>query len=244
MRNIKLTLEYDGSHFSGFQKQKGRRTVQTELESALRKLFRKKIRIAASGRTDSGVHAEAQAVNFKVDSEIPLVKIGQALNSCLPEDIAVTEIGEAPASFHSQFNAKWKVYEYRVLNRKSRSPLERFRSFHVPYPLDLRKMRRAARFVIGTHDFRVFESSGGRRRCAVRTIRRLTIKKRAALIHFTVESNGFLYRMVRSLVGTLLQVGLGRLTVSDFRLVLASKDRHLVGPTAPAQGLTLKGVMY
>ena len=244
MRNIKLILEYDGSRFAGFQRQKAHRTVQNELESALKKLFRRKVGVAASGRTDSGVHAEAQVVNFKTDSEIPLFKIQQALNSYLPEDLAVTEIKEVPTSFHSQFDAKWKIYEYRVLNRKSRSPLERFRTYHVPYLMDLARMRRAARLLVGTYDFRAFEASGGRRKSAVRTIRKFTVEKHGEFIYFTVESNGFLYKMVRSMVGTLLEVGLGRLSLSDFKRILASKDRTLVGPTVPPQGLTLKRVTY
>ena len=244
MRNIKLTLEYDGTHFFGFQIQKRHRTVQSELEDALKKLFQKKIKVIGSGRTDSGVHAEAQVVHFRTSSRIPISKIQLGLNYFLPEDLAVSEITEVPASFHSQFSAKWKTYEYRVLNSKSRSPLERFRSFQIPHPLNLTRMKRAARLLLGRHDFRAFESSGSRRRSAVRTIRKFQIQRKGRIILFTVEANGFLYKMVRSMVGTLLEVGENKLSLTDFKKILTAKNRILVGSTAPPQGLTLKRVTY
>ncbi len=244
MKNIRLILEYDGTHFFGSQKQKKHRTVQGELESALQKLFQKKIKIIASGRTDSGVHAETQVVNFRTNSKIPLFKIGQALNYYLPPDLAVIDAKEVPNSFHSQFSAKWKQYEYRVLNSKVRSPLGRFYTFHFPHPLNLAKMKRAARMLFGTHDFRAFESSGGRRKSAVRTIQKFQIQKRGDIIYFTVEANGFLYKMVRSMVGTLLEVGRSRLSFSDFKKILSLKNRDLVGFTVPPHGLTLKQVIH
>jgi len=243
VRNIKLTLEYDGTHFFGFQTQKKYRTVQSELESALKKLIQKKIKVIASGRTDSGVHAEGQVVNFHVHSKLELPKIQLGLNHYLPEDLAVTEIKEVPPSFHSQYSAKWKIYEYRVFNSRHRSPLERFRSFYFPFPLDLRKMKQGAQILSGKHDFRVYESSGGRRKSAVRTIRKFEVRKEGKIICFTVEANGFLYKMVRSMVGTLLQLGSGKLKLADFKEVLESKIRNFVGPTAPPQGLTLKSVI-
>ena len=244
MRNIKLTIEYDGTGFFGFQKQKRLRTVQSELESALEKLFQKKITVIASGRTDSGVHAEAQIIHFKVNSRIPLFKIEQGLNRYLPEDMAVIASEEAPSKFHAQFSARSKTYEYRVWNSKARSPLNRFRTFHFPYSLDLRMMKRAARLLSGTHDFRAFEASGGRRKSAVRTIQSFSIKKEGKMISFTVVSNGFLYKMVRSMVGTLLEIGSGRLSLVRFKEILASKDRSQAGPTVPPQGLFLKEVKY
>ena len=243
-RNIKLVLEYDGTHFFGLQTQKGRRTIQSELESALRKLFRTKVSITASGRTDSGVHAQAQIANFKVDSNLSLVNIRRGLNFHLPEDLAVVKVTEAPDAFHSQFAAKRKIYEYRVLNRPSRSPLERLRSFHVPYRLNLPRMRRAARLLCGTHDFRAFESSGGRRQNAVRTIRRFQITKQGDFVCFTVEANGFLYKMVRNMVGALLDVGRGRLPFGDLKRVVNSDSQTRVGFAVPPQGLVLKGVTY
>ena len=244
MRNIKLTIEYDGASFFGFQRQKRHRTVQGELESALKKLFQKNIRIIASGRTDSGVHAEGQVVNFRVGSKIPLFKIQQGLNYYLPEDLAVINVEEVSPKFHAQFSAKWKIYEYRILNSRSPSPLERFRAFHVPHPLSMPAMRRGARLLCDKHDFRVFESSGGRRKSAVRTIRKFTVQRKGREIVFTVMSNGFLYKMVRSMVGTLIEIGLGKLSLTDLKQVLTLKNRELVGPTVPPQGLVLKQVIY
>lgn len=244
MRNIKLKLEYDGTEFFGFQRQKNRRTVQEEFETALKKLFHQKINLIASGRTDSGTHAEGQIANFHVNSGLDLSKIQLGLNHYLPRDIAVVEIREAPKSFHAQHSAKRKVYEYRIFNSPVRSPLARSRSFFFPYPLNLLRMKRAARLLCGKHDFRTFEASGGRRKSAVRTIRRFEVKKEGKIICFTVEANGFLYKMVRSMVGTLLQVGSGKVSLAHFKEILAKKDRNLVGPTAPSQGLTLKQVTY
>ena len=244
MRNIKLTLEYDGTHFLGFQKQKSRRTIQGELEEALRKLFQRKTRVVGSGRTDSGVHAEAQVANFHIDSKLSVSQVEQGLNHYLPRDIAVLSAKEALPSFHSQYSTKWKVYEYRVLNSKSRSPLKRFYTHHIPFRLEISKMKRAARLLVGKHDFRVFESSGGRRKSAIRTIRKFIVKKQGDIIFFTVEADGFLYKMVRSMVGTLLEVGRGKLGLSDFKKILTSKDRRLIGPTVSPRGLTLKQVTH
>ena len=244
MRNVALTLEYDGAHFYGFQVQKNRRTVQSELELALKKLFGKKIRIATSGRTDSGVHAEAQVVHFKTESKLALDKILKGLNHYLPEDLAVTEIQKVPSSFHAQYSAKRKTYEYRIFNSSVRSPLKRTRTFFVPYWLNFSRMKQAARLLRGKHDFRAFEASGSRRKSAVRTIRKLDIKKTGNDIMITVEANGFLYNMVRSLVGTLIEIGRGRMTLSGLKAVLVSKNRSQIGPTAPAHGLTLKRVSY
>lgn len=244
VRNIALSLEYDGREFCGFQMQKNRRTVQSELELALKKLLGKKIRITASGRTDSGVHAEAQVVHFKTESKLPASKILLGLNHYLPADIAVTDAKVVSSSFHAQFSAKWKTYEYRILNSRIRRPLKRFRSCFVPYALEISKMKQAARLLSGKHDFRAFETSGSRRKSAVRTIRKFHIEKIGDDLVITVEANGFLYNMMRSLVGTLLEIGRGRTQLSDLRKILASKSRSQAGPTAPAHGLTLKKVVY
>ncbi|MBI3999965.1 MAG: tRNA pseudouridine(38-40) synthase TruA [Candidatus Omnitrophica bacterium] len=244
MRNIKLTLEYDGTRFFGSQIQKRYRTIQGELEAALQKLFHQKIKIIAAGRTDSGVHAEGQVVNFQIRSKLALPKIHLGLNHYLPEDLVVTEIKQVPASFHAQYSAKRKVYEYRVFNSRHRSALERFRSFYFPFPVELNQMKQAARLLCGKHNFRAFESSGSRRRSAIRTIRKFEVKKEGKIIYFTVEADGFLYKMVRSMVGTLLEVGSGKLKLAIFKEILAQENRRLVGFTAPPQGLTLKQVIY
>lgn len=244
MPNIKLTLEYDGSRFFGSQRQLKGRTVQAELESALEKLFQKRVRVIAAGRTDSGVHAAGQVVHFHIDSKLPLWNIQSALNHYLPEDISVVGVQTVPRTFHAQRSAKWKTYEYRVLNSQVRSPLQRFQSYWYPHRLNLTKMKRAARVLVGARDFWVFESSGGRRKTSIRTIRKFKIEKDGNLIRFVVESNGFLYKMVRSMVGTLLEVGGGRLPVTDLQKAIASKNRKLIGPTVPPHGLCLKRVVY
>ena len=244
MRNIKLTLEYDGKDFFGFQKQKRTRTVQSELEAAFQKLFREKIKLAAAGRTDSGVHAEAQVVSFKTRSKLPVSKIKLGLNYYLPKDLAVTEAKEVSLKFHAQFSARWKTYEYRVWNSSARSPLNRFCTFHVPYALNCSKMKQAAKLLLGKHDFRVFESSRGRRKNAVRTIRKLLIQKKGYGVYFTIESDGFLYKMVRSMAGTLLEVGSGRLSIARFKEILTSPNKELMGAVVPPQGLVLKEVRY
>ncbi len=242
-RKIKLTLEYDGTHFCGYQTQKNKRTVQGELEKALRQLFQKKIISYGSGRTDSGVHAENQVVHFETSAKFPLAKIQYGLNHYLPRDISVVEIAEAKPSFHAQYSAKWKMYEYRVLSSQHRSPLEA-RAARFPHPLSLSKMKKAAKLLTGRHDFRAFESSGGRRKSAIRTIRKFEVNQKGRVISFQVEANGFLYKMVRSMVGTLLEIGSGKMELSTLKKVFSTQDRNLIGPTAPAHGLTLKQVSY
>jgi tRNA pseudouridine38-40 synthase len=221
MRNIKLKIEYDGTRFFGFQNQKGGRTVQGELESAVRRV-----------------------ANFTTPSTIPTWKIHRALNHYLPDDVSIVGIGVAPLSFHAQRSAKWKTYEYRVLNARSNSPLERFRVYRFPHPLDVAKMARGARVLTGKHDFRVFEASGSRRNSAVRHVRKLSVKKKGRMVLITIESNGFLYRMVRAIVGSLIDVGMGRLTPEDLEKALTTQNRKLVGPTVPPQGLCLTHVSY
>ena len=198
----------------------------------------------AWGGRDSGVHAEGQVVNFRVHSTLPLYNIQRALNRYLPEDISVLHVETVPSSFHAQRSAKWKTYEYRVLNSEARSALQRFQSYRYPYPVSVVKMRQAARLFIGHRDFRVFEASGGRRKTSVRTIRQFRIEKQGDLIRFTVESNGFLYKMVRRMVGTLLEIGAGRLRVRDVKQAITTQNRKLIGPTAPPHGLCLKRVVY
>lgn len=244
MRTIKLVLEYDGALFFGFQRQHSHRTVQSELEAAAKKLFQKQLTIYPAGRTDSGVHAEGQAVHFKTDSKIPLSKIQAGFNFYLPKEIAVTEIREMPASFHARFSAKRKTYVYHVYNSRVRSPLFASRSFQVPYDLNVAEMRKAAGLLKGKRDFGVFEASGSRRKSTVRTLYRLNIQKKGKHLFFILESDGFLYRMVRGIVGTLLWVGMGKIRAGDMRLLLKQKRRKSLGSTVPPHGLCLKSVGY
>lgn len=243
MRNIKLTLEYDGSRFFGFQRQKDRPTIQAELEKALSRLFNRKMKIAAAaGRTDSGVHAKAQVVNFKTDSLLPLEKIQKGLNALLPKEIAVKKVEEAPPNFHARYSAKRKTYEYLILHSKIRSPLLDGRAYRFPHPLDLQAMKQAARMLVGRHDFKTFQAAGSSVQDTVRTIRRLAVQRRGKLIRFSIEADGFLYHMVRNVVGTLLEVGRWKLSLKDFQDLLKKGRRP--SATAPARGLTLQAVMY
>lgn len=247
VRNIKLVLEYNGSTFFGFQKQPGHPTIQEALEKALSGFFDRKMKIsAASGRTDAGVHAEGQVVNFKTASVHELWQIQKGLNALLPSPVAVKDIEEVPLDFHARYSARSKVYEYRIWNHPCRSPLIAGRAFHVPYPLDLAKMRKAAKAFMGRHDFHSFTSVSGikKDRSCVRTIKYFQIKRQGHLITMCVEADGFLYHMVRNMAGTILEVGRGRRTPEDIKAILKAKNRCLAGVTASAEGLTLIRVTY
>ncbi len=247
MRNIKLVLEYNGSMFFGFQKQPGHPTIQEVLEKALSGFFNRKMKIAAaSGRTDTGVHAEGQVVNFKTSSVHELGKIQKGLNALLPPPVVVKEIEEVAADFHARYSVRSKVYEYRIWNHSCRSPLIAGRAFHVPYALNVSKMRYAAKAFIGKNDFRSFTSVSALKKGAscVRTIKRFQIKKQGHLILIRVEANGFLYHMIRNMVGTLLEVGRGKRAAEEIAAILKARDRRYAGATAPSEGLTLIKVTY
>lgn len=256
MRNIKLVLEYDGSAFFGFQRQPGKPTIQEALEKALSGFFDRKMKIAAaSGRTDAGVHAEGQVVNFRTSSAHKLWQIQKGLNALLPPAVAVKDIEEVASDFHARYSVRSKTYEYRIWNHPCRSPLVAGRAFHVPYSLDLALMRKAAKAFIGKHDFRSFTSpsaikSSPESRGAspgsfyVRTIKRFGIIKRGHLILMSIEADGFLYHMIRNMVGTLIEVGQEKRTPQDMVALFNAKDRRKAGMTAPAQGLTLMRVDY
>ncbi len=243
MRNIKLTLEYDGSGFFGFQRQKDKPSIQASLEKALSRLFNRPMKIgAAAGRTDALVHARGQVVHFKTDSPIPLEKIQRGLNALLPREIAVKSAEEVPADFHARYGARWKTYEYEVFNSQIRSPLLNGRVYQFPYPLDFGKMKKAAKALVGRHDFKSFQATGSNVRDSIRTVRRLAIERSGKRVRFTVEADGFLYHMVRNIVGTLLEVGRGSLSLKDFSGLLRRPHRPVA--TVPAQGLTLLQVKY
>lgn len=247
MRNIKLVLEYNGSMFFGFQRQPGKPTIQEVLEKALSSFFSRKMKIAAaSGRTDAGVHAAGQVVNFKTSGRQELWQIQKGLNALLPHAVVVKEIEEVPSDFHARYSARSKVYEYRLWNHPCRSPLIAGRAFHVPYRINLVKIKRAAKSFLGRHDFRSFTSLSAIKKesSCIRTIKRFQIKKRGALISMQVEADGFLYHMIRNKVGTLLEVGRGKRPIHDIEMLLSKKDRRLAGMTAPSEGLILIDVTY
>ncbi len=245
MRTLKLTIEYDGTHFFGFQRQARHRTVQEELEKAFRKFLHEPVKVIGAGRTDSGVHAVHQTAHVRIKHRMPAEAVRKALNGILPHDMAVKEVEEMPSGFHARYDAKGKIYQYFVWNSRTRSPLNAPISYHYPRKLDLRKMKQAARVFRGRHDFKSFQASGSKKKMnTVRDLKRLDIEKKGALIQFTFEGNGFLYNMVRNLTGTLLWAGEGRVSVEGTRRILEAKDRRKAGPTVPAKGLFLVKVKY
>jgi tRNA pseudouridine38-40 synthase len=251
MRNIKLTIEYDGTNFNGWQVQaKGHRTVQGEIEKALRKIFKRKIRLVGSGRTDSGVHALGQVANFKTASKITTVEIQNAINSNTGKDLTVLNVEDVPINFHAQYSTKDKTYCYCILNRKAPCAQQRFFCLHIPQKLNLTAIRREAKALIGRKDFRSFMAMDPAKRDTietkntVRTIKRLEIRKKGDFIYIIIEANGFLYKMVRNIVGTLVEIGLGRLPEGCINTILRKKDRKFAGNTALAKGLCLDNVTY
>lgn len=243
-RNIRLVVEYDGTNLHGWQLQKDKPTVQGELQRALQEIEGWKVLVIGSGRTDAGVHAEGQVANFHTSSPMPSRKWPDALNAHLPPDIAVIGAQEVPLPFHAQYAATSKTYRYRVLNRAVRGALDRHRCYLVKAPLDVEKMRTAAKLLVGTHDFRSFGSEMSKKEKTIRTICSFEVRSAAPTIDFVVTGDGFLYNQVRSMVGTLLRVGMGAEPVEWVKSVLEAKDRTKAGANVPAKGLTLVEVRY
>jgi tRNA pseudouridine38-40 synthase len=266
MRNLKITLEYNGTDYAGWQVQNNpaskvrslrKKSIQEVIEKALQKILQEKVKVIASGRTDAGVHALAQAVNFKTNSAVSLRKIQSALNALLPQDIAVTKLEEVGLKFHAIRKARSKVYRYTILNRPYRSALLKDRVYFCTFPLNINVMRKESRCLLGRHDFRAFCASGGYAKNTVRTIKDITIKKIQynpcliaqkqkdySLIVIDIEADGFLYNMVRNIVGTLIDIGRGRFKRGSLKSILYSKDRKCAGFSAPAKGLCLVNVRY
>jgi tRNA pseudouridine38-40 synthase len=244
-RNIRLLLEYDGTRYHGWQRQKEAVTVQQTLEAALARLTGAPVAVIGSGRTDAGVHALGQVANFRTPSTIPLKAFHAGLNSMLPYDLAVLEAREAEPDFHARKSARAKTYEYRILNRPSRSPLHHHYGWWLAAPLDLPALVRAADSLPGEHDFTAFRASGSDNLNPVRRV--LAAEWRlhpGGWLRFTVTATGFLRGMVRSLVGTMVEVGQGKSPRARLEELLVGGERSLAGPTAPAQGLYLVEVVY
>jgi len=248
MRNIKLIIEYDGSGFKGWQAQrfKGKRlkTIQEEIEKAGKKLFGKKISLTSSSRTDAGVHARAQVANFRIDSNFPLNKIKNGLNSFLTRRISIISAEEVPLKFHSRKDSKGKLYKYTILNRKTRSPLLEKYAVFVPYDLSITAMKKAAGYLIGRKDFKSFQTSDKKEKDSVRVIKKIDLISRPPVIEIYIQANGFLYNMARSIAGTLIEVGRGRFKPEKVKEILEAKYRPSAGRTAPAKGLCLEEVFY
>ncbi len=244
MPAFKLTLEYEGTHYHGWQIQPDLPTIQGELEAAIRQVARQPVTVVGAGRTDAGVHALGQVAHFSTTGRLSAEEWHRALNGILPPDIAVLSVEPAPDTFHARFSAKSKLYRYRLLTRVHRSALSRDKILHYPYPLNLDAMEVAARALIGTHDFSSFQGSPTGTENPVCTVARLTVDRFGDEVIFEVEANRFLKQMVRAIVGTLLEVGRGKLKAGDMAEVLAARDRTKAGPTALAHGLYLVRVDY
>jgi len=244
-RNFKLILEYDGSHYHGWQRQLGVLTIQEVLESRLEVMLQSPVGVRASGRTDAGVHACGQVVNFHVRTRLRPDEILRGINSLLPPDIVVLHAEEAAESFHARFSATGKTYEYHILNRPIRSALQRRNAWHVPQPLEPQRMRECLGSLLGRHDFAAFMASGSKVKSTERTIRRADLDcLEDGEMRLVFEANGFLRHMVRNLVGTIVEVGRGVRAPEEFLDILSSRDRKRAGMTAPAHGLFLTAVHY
>ena len=245
MRNIKMIVQYDGSNFKGFQRLKDNdNTIQGKIEDVLSKLTEEKIEIVASGRTDMGVHALGQVVNFKTNSTKSVEKIQKYLYKYLPESIVVTKIEEVDERFHSRYNAKSKIYMYRIDNNEFHNPFNRKYTYHLDKKLDIEKMQEASQYLRGEHDFSSFASSRSKKKSHVRKIEYIKIQEKNNLIEIYVKADGFLYNMVRIIVGTLIDAGLNKIKPEDVKDMLESKNRTAASDTAPAKGLYLLDVQY
>ncbi|MFO7554037.1 MAG: tRNA pseudouridine(38-40) synthase TruA [Desulfobacterales bacterium] len=245
MPNFKITIEYDGSAYHGWQRQTMDRTIQGEIETALMTMAGNRVALTGSGRTDAGVHAYNQVANFQCETQLTPGVFQKGLNSLLPEDIVITSCEVVPEEFHAQYDAKSKTYHYRILNRPIPVAISRQYAWHIRKELDLDAMRGALHFIVGTHDFKAFEGSGSPRADTIRCIINADLfKTDDGYVVLKIEGDGFLRFMVRNIVGTLVDVGLGKITPDDFKQILVSKDRNLAGITAPAHGLFLMTVRY
>ncbi|UCD29584.1 MAG: tRNA pseudouridine(38-40) synthase TruA [Planctomycetota bacterium] len=245
-RNILLLLAYDGTDFHGWQKQPGFRTVQDVLEQAVRRVVRHQVIIMGSGRTDAGVHASGQVANFETTCEIPCKNICKAVGSRLPKDVSLYHVCEVSTGFRASMDAISKLYRYTIYNDSQR-PVERQRQryvYHFWHRLSLERMREAADYFLGEHDFAAFATQGHQRESTVRRVLRCEVYRYYDEIRIDVEGEGFLYNQVRNMVGTLIEIGRGRWEPTAIEEIMASRDRSNAGPMAPARGLCLQWVRY
>ena len=265
MPNIRLQIEYEGTNYAGWQAQNrgsGRvardshSTIQETIEKVLEKILQEKVKVIGSGRTDAGVHALAQAANFKTNSRLTPAKIQKALNGLLPDDIRIKKAKDADNDFHACYSARSKTYRYVILNSKVSSVFLKRYSWHIPYKLDIPLMRKEAKSLTGRRDFSSFCASGSSARTRVRTIKKIIVKEAdpaegwsayggsCPVIIIEIEADGFLYNMARNIAGTLVEIGRGRFSAGSMGKILTAKDRRAAGATAPARGLFLVKVRY
>ncbi len=246
MRNIRLTLEYNGTYFSGWQIQPGKRTVQQTLQDVLQKITGEEVVVTGASRTDAGVHALGQVANFHLKSSVSCLKILASLRGLLPEDVSVKKIDEVPLNFQSNRHAKKKTYTYLIWNHPNPSVFLHGCAAHVYKVLNLKAMQQSARFLVGRHDFSAFRGAKSDTVTSVRTIYEIKICRSevASPLQITITGNGFLKYMVRNIVGTLIEIGQGKRPALDMKKILQSRDRRQAGSTAPACGLYLQKVFY
>ena len=244
MRNIKLTIEYDGKEFNGWQKQPNKLNIQGTIEKAIQEITGEEVELTASGRTDAGVHAWGQVANFKTNSILPTNKFIIAINSKVKKSIVIKEAEEVDEKFHSRYCCKQKTYQYIINNAPVSSAIFRSLEYHIPQKLNIEEMKKAIRFFIGEHDFAAFKSSGTSSKSSVRTIYNAEIKEEGNKIYINLTGNGFLYNMVRIIAGTLVEVGTWKIPAELIPNIIDSKDRKQAGKTLPAHGLYLVKVEY
>lgn len=244
MRNIKLTIEYDGKEYNGWQKQPNKLNIQGEIEKAIYNITGEKVDLYASGRTDAGVHSLGQVANFKTESKIPISKMAIAINSQVKNSIRVVRAEEVDERFHSRYCCKKKTYRYVINNSPFGSSVYRNLEYHMPVKLAVDKMKQAISYFEGEHDFKAFKSSGTSSKSSVRTIYKAVLKQERERIIIELTGNGFLYNMVRIIAGTLVDVGLGKINPEDIPDIIEKGDRTKAGKTLPPHGLFLVSVEY
>ncbi len=244
MKRVRLIISYDGTNYCGWQIQINGITVEEVINRELSSLLGEDVAVIGASRTDSGVHAVGNVAVFDTETKIPAEKISFALNQRLPDDIRIQKSEEVSEDFHPRYCDSTKTYEYKILNRKFPDPLNRLYTHFVYMPLDVQKMKKGAEYIVGEHDFASFCSSGSQVKTTTRTVYNLDITKDDDIIKIKISGNGFLYNMVRIIVGTLLKVGLGIYPPEHVKEIIEAKDRYTAGPKAPAKGLTLVGIEY
>lgn len=244
MRNIKLIIEYDGTNYGGWQKQKNNKTVQETIEKAIKNVTHEEVELTGSSRTDAGVHAKGMVANFYTNSSVPSDKFREAINTKLPDDIGIVLSEEVEKGFHARYNSKGKTYRYSIVNRYEKVCIGRQTSYQVKDKLNLELMREACKYFIGKHDFKAFRTEGSSVKTTIRTISQLEIISRNNNLDIIITADGFLYNMVRIIVGTLIEVGKGKIEPKAIENIIKSKDRTKAGACAPAKGLCLEKVYY
>ncbi len=244
MRRLKLIIEYDGTNYHGWQRQLIYRTIQQTLEEALEKMIQTKTPIIGASRTDRGVHAMGQIAHCQIESSISDIKLFKGFNTILPADIKIKKLKTVDPSFHAQKQAQSKIYVYQILNSPSPSPLLRHYSWWIRTPLNISKMKKAAKILVGEHDFKAFQNAGTKLNSTIRTIFKSFVQEKRPYLTYQVKGSGFLKQMVRNIVGALVAIGKEEISIEDFKELLASKNRKLGPAPAPPQGLFLKKIFH